>query len=227
MKINDASKFLYKAWCKFLRLFWRVGIFILRLWRVPRYFYGHKNFVPSRYSIFEGKKIAVVGNAESIFDSEYGELIDSMDVIVRINHGVISRTESQGSRTHILAMSCRMPEKDLVKNFNPEIIYWMTPKWMGMWPYSKDLMRRMFFFPKSDWSALYISLGHARPSTGFMITTFILSSSPAEIHLFGFDFGASKTFYNDDSYVSPHNYIAEKNILRNHARENVLVIHQC
>ena len=66
--------------------------------------------------------ISVVGNAKSIFDKKYGKIIDSADLVIRFNGGVIIDPESQGIKTDILAYS--LYKKNL-KDFG-EVEYWVT-----------------------------------------------------------------------------------------------------
>ena len=46
--------------------------------------------------------IAVVGNARSIFEQEHGELIDSMDTVVRFNDGIPASPKHQGTKTSLV-----------------------------------------------------------------------------------------------------------------------------
>ena len=47
----------------------------------------------------------------------------------------------------------------------------------------------------------------------------------ADISLFGFDFGKTKTFYNDDDYITPHNYAREGYLTDLWAKEGKLRIY--
>ena len=46
------------------------------------------------------KSVAVVGNASSLFDKEYGELIDSHDVVIRFNKTAIFYEDLNCEKTH-------------------------------------------------------------------------------------------------------------------------------
>ena len=61
--------------------------------------------------IFYQKSVALVGNSESLLTKEYGNLIDSYDVVCRINRGIeniINNPISSGTKIDILfyAMCC-------------------------------------------------------------------------------------------------------------------------
>lgn len=56
-------------------------------------------------SFFEGKSIAIIGGADSVFAEKRGAYIDSFDIVVRINKGIESDTKNSeylGKRTDIL-----------------------------------------------------------------------------------------------------------------------------
>jgi len=60
-------------------------------------------------SIFKGKKVALVGNAESLLSQDKGSDIDSHDIVCRINLGPnLCGTKSHGNKTDVLFFS--MPE---------------------------------------------------------------------------------------------------------------------
>jgi hypothetical protein len=170
--------------------------------------------------------VALVGNAQSLLDTEFGSQIDGMDLVVRMNHGVILKPISQGRRTDILAMSCRMSEANLLRQFDPKAIFWMTPRWWYIAPYSRKVMQRVSFFPHRDWKRLsHERLDGRRPSTGFMTAQLLLQLGAGEVNLFGFDFGGTPTFYNAPSYQTPHDYAAEARLLRAQAAAGALTIH--
>ncbi len=173
-----------------------------------------------------GKRVALVGNAQSLLKTEFGSQIDSMDLVVRMNHGAILKPISQGRRTDVLAMSCRMSEADLLRQFDPAAIFWMTPRWWHIAPYSRAVMRRVSFYPRRDWERLSrVRLNGRRPSTGFMTAQLLMQLGASEVHLFGFDFGDTPTFYNAPDYQTPHDYAAEERHLRAQAVDGTLMIH--
>ena len=199
-----------------------------RTWALARHFLlGDALPIQAHAPLFKGRRVAIVGNAESLLRTRFGAQIDAMDVVVRINHGVARHPASQGQRTDVLAMSCRMPEADLLRNFDPALILWMTPRWRHIQPYSRQVMRRVCFFPGQAWRHLSQDLlGGRRPSTGFMTTMQLLQlDAAAEIHLFGFDFGATRTYYNAPDYQTPHDYAAEARILSAQVAAGRLTIH--
>lgn len=204
------------------------GVVLHRAWALTRHFLlGDARPIQAHAPLFEGRRVAIVGNAESLLGTRFGAQIDAMDVVVRINHGVVRQPVSQGRRTDVLAMSCRMLETDLLQHFDPALILWMTPRWRHLQPYSRRVMQRVCFFPGRAWRHLSQDLlGGRRPSTGFMTTMQLLQLDiAAEIHLFGFDFGVTRTFYNAPGYQTPHDYAAEARLLSAQVACGRLVIH--
>ena len=48
----------------------------------------HNKFTEELKQYCEGKRVLLVGNAASLFNHEYGDLIDSYDVVVRFGKGI-------------------------------------------------------------------------------------------------------------------------------------------
>ncbi len=130
--------------------------------------------------LINGRTVAVIGNAESIFSHAFGEEIDRHDIIIRMNRGVIKSPESQGSRTDLWISSCSenlAPEEFVMNHFflNNNIKYWiwMTPKCANVPAYSESLMKRLLLYPFLNWYGLYRKLNSHRPSTGAMLIDYI------------------------------------------------------
>ena len=49
---------------------------------------------------FDNKSIAIIGNAKSLFDKNYGDEIDSNDIVIRINKGIEVCTQPNNSKSH-------------------------------------------------------------------------------------------------------------------------------
>jgi len=50
--------------------------------------YKRKALIPFNKNWFEGKRVAIIGGADSAYKHKLGDYIDSFDVVVRINNGV-------------------------------------------------------------------------------------------------------------------------------------------
>ena len=62
----------------------------LQEWREAYLFkkYSRKALIPFDENWFKGKRVAIIGGADSAYKEKLGEYIDSFDVVVRINNGV-------------------------------------------------------------------------------------------------------------------------------------------
>ena len=153
----------------------------------------------------EGKNIAVIGNASSIFNNFHD--IDSHEVIIRMNKGFPQGKEKfLGKRTDIVASSLFLTseEKQL---FEPHYYLYCSPK---MHEIMNDRCDNIFFYSKFDWNLLKMKLG-SRPSTGCMVIDFLNQYlNKKEIHLYGFDFWKTYNHYTKKNHVSWHDPEAEK-----------------
>jgi hypothetical protein len=163
--------------------------------------------------IFDGRSVAVVGNAQSIFDYTYGSEIDSHDTIIRMNHGYVREPKCQGSRTDVLCAACQLTKEE-IKKLNPKYIIFTTKK--------RDVMKismaisshNLYFAPKAIWNDLYQNFDSRGPSTG--ITTIEILNrffAPRQVTLFGFDWMQTKTFYKDSYYAAGHEWNTERRMI--------------
>lgn len=150
-----------------------------------------------------GKRIAIVGNAKSLFDKNYGAEIDDHDVVIRFNKGFITKPESQGTKTDILILAIEMPEAD-IDRFNAKYVF-------NRCTLRRNKTRACWHFSLDDRKRLQKALG-AKPSTGMLAIDLCMQYSP-NVDLYGFDWGASPTFYNPEGYKTPHNYELEEGIV--------------
>jgi len=76
-----------------------------------------------------------------------------------------------------------------------------------------------------DWKRLSRGRPNGRrPYTGSMEAKLLLQIGAREVHLFGFDFGDTPTFFNALDYQTPHDYPAEVCHLRAQAAAGALTI---
>jgi len=161
------------------------------------------------------KKIALVGNASSIFDFKNGSRIDACDVVIRMNAGFIKNPDSQGKKTDILALSLALNVEDIVKEFNPKLVIWATSKRNLMPQNYKNNFFNFCLHPLIIWFKLRIRL-NARPSTGAIMVNYLTKYCDSDkIELFGFDFFKTKTFYNQIHHIGPHAPSKEEKFFKN------------
>lgn len=134
------------------------------------------------------KIISVVGNAKSIFDKKDGKIIDSADLIIRFNGGVVIEPESQGSKTNILAYSGR---RYYLKEFD-KAESWVTTTFEER----RDLQNRL----------------GKKPSNGLVVLERLKNKyEDYHVRIFGFDWKETITWYRSEpSQQESHDYEKEK-----------------
>lgn len=132
--------------------------------------------------------ISVVGNAKSIFGKKDGKLIDSADLVIRFNGGVIINPESQGIKTDILAYS--LYKKNL-KDFG-EVEYWVTNSFE-----ERNTLQQML---------------NTKPTNGLIVLERLKNKyKDHHVRIFGFDWKETITWYRDPpTKLEHHDYEKEK-----------------
>ena len=160
----------------------------------------------------DGRSVALIGNARSIFDRQQGPQIDQNDVVIRMNAGFIKEPLCQGSRTDVWVSSLAVPVENVIAEFDPCVVVWATSKRREI---PADYGVQEFPFEKHpllEWARLRWTLG-ARPSTGLIIANYIYRRcTPSVVNVFGFDHFKSGTFYNETENLGPHKPDPEHNM---------------
>jgi hypothetical protein len=178
---------------------------------------------------FEGKTVAIIGNAMSLFDKEYGKEIDAHDVVVRLNKAAMlydkfDAENSHGKRTDVW-MFWRTAE---YKKYFSKIDVKILKMHMGHQDRkSLDLKLVDHVYPNSLYSSLKkVSGKHNNPTTGFMAIDYVLNCDPSILNVYGFDWKETPTYTDPDrkkDKVCPHDHETEKIYCKNEifTRENV------
>lgn len=129
---------------------------------------------------------AIVGNAQSIFDREDGDIIDQHDIVVRINSPYIKKAKCQGRKTSIIFTNRRraMHVKALkqTRRHQYQIIILNDVCANDFERISKEI--------ESD-----VGESSARPTTGFMAIYYVFGLG-YDIQLFGFDWYKTPSITN-------------------------------
>jgi hypothetical protein len=152
----------------------------------------------------DGKTVAIVGNATSLLDHAFGAMIDSHDVVVRMNRGTPVNPAAQGAKFDVWCFSVMKTHAETLQRATPAFSVWMSPKCREDYDGSIDVS----FYPLQFWQDLHHRLT-ARPSVGAMTIDLVSRSSARTVSVFGFDFKRSGTFYDPGLHIGPHNYAAE------------------
>ena len=163
--------------------------------------------------------LSIVGNAESIFQKEYGSLIDARATI-RFNRADIIKNECQGSRWDFLASS----EINTFEKYNVE-----TPKFHTL-IFTPTKREQEYKIKKVNFEADKIRLPleqslwlekelGAPPSTGLQILYYLDQINNKDVGIFGFDFKETKTFYEIRN-KGKHDYIKERSFVLKMIEQN-------
>jgi hypothetical protein len=159
--------------------------------------------------LVEGRKVALVGNAQSLFEGESGAEIEGSAIVARLNFGVVRSEAHQGRRTDILFFATKMKRATAMRLFGCRTFVWGSPRRLFI-----DLRfllhpNELAFVPLDDADRLAVRLG-ARPSTGLVALHLLLNRLGAgEVRLYGFDWKQTPTFYEDSILRNVHDWEAE------------------
>jgi hypothetical protein len=163
--------------------------------------------------LFEGKTVALVGNAQSLFGGGLGPEIESAAVVARMNFGFVSSSNDQGWRTDALFFATKMSHSKALELFGCSRFIWSSPK--------RDTIALGFllrpqsiaFVPLEDARRLEAQL-NARPSTGLVALHLLLNRmGAAQVRLYGFDWKATKTFYETTIFRNVHAWENERDLV--------------
>lgn len=161
------------------------------------------------------KRIAIVGNAASLFETKYGPEIDKHEFVIRFNRGFITKPESQGTKTDLVLLATKLTEEEL--NSYHARFYADRSR-----HYGNDVRYRI---PDRERAVMKSYLGR-QPSTGFIAIDMCLYYEAAQIDLYGFDWEETPTFYNPEGYKTDHDYDREKDVVLAYEKAGILKINK-
>jgi hypothetical protein len=171
---------------------------------------------------FKKKTIAVVGNALSLFDSEYGENIDSHDVVVRLNLGpkVMGRA-SHGNKLTVLACSrlCFLERTGVREEVGP--IWTLHTSQRGR---IDPPPHGVSYLDLDSLTELRIRMGLQKkqdPSAGIATLWYISRCAPRSVDVYGFDWKQTPTFYDPTRIHDSHAYDLEKQFCESYFRDQL------
>lgn len=174
------------------------------------------------HKLFFGKRVALIGNSDSLCYKNYGEEIDSHEIVVRMNRGIFALgTESHGSKIDVILYSKPTVFKGLIEPFEklPELFKNCT--YIHTYPANKNnkiFSKSTYFYPAIERYYFTLPVGfHKRSqkllSTGACAIDLIIKCQPRQLNLYGFDWNKTDTFYQSVNYEitkDKHNFIVEK-----------------
>lgn len=148
---------------------------------------------------FANQSVALIGNAMSLFDKEYGKEIDEHDVVVRLNKAAMFYTnfdaaKSHGTRTDVWMFWAVAEYREFIKTVTCKTMH-MAHVGRGY----KSPKRIDFYYPIDMRDKIKRHAGnHHNPSTGMMALDYIYNCEPKSISIYGFDWKKTPTFTDPD-----------------------------
>ena len=142
----------------------------------------------------QGKRIIIIGNSNQMIGSNSAKIIDSYDIVVRINKGYQYRrtalSSSIGFNTHILAIGMKSAQLASTVIKSNSLDYILSPI-----IYSERLdYPNVYNVDDETYNLLKTSLGNFKPSTGISVYNFFNRFiNFNRLDLIGFDFFTSST----------------------------------
>ncbi|MGL6211581.1 MAG: glycosyltransferase family 29 protein [Paracoccaceae bacterium] len=153
-------------------------------------------------------RVALVGNARSLEQRDYGAEIDGADLIIRINRAPMPNAASHGTRTDVLALAVGIDSAS-VQQLNPALTLWMSHKRKRL-PWHVATRAGFALPPRVAFERLRAQLG-APPTTGLLMIDLLERSPATQITLYGFDFFASQSLTGSRTAAQvPHDFAAER-----------------
>ncbi|MDP5306600.1 glycosyltransferase family 29 protein [Paracoccus spongiarum] len=154
-----------------------------------------------------GKRVALIGNARALADSDHGAAIDAADLVIRINRAPMPAAASHGTRTDWLGLAMRLSDGDRAR-IGASRVLWMSPKRKRL-DWQTATGAGFYLHPLADYAALRDLLA-APPTTGAMLIDLLLRSRLRMLTLYGFDFFASQSLSGRRSAAQvPHDFGSE------------------
>lgn len=163
----------------------------------------------------KGKRVVLVGPSKTLSMQEEGELIDSYDVVVRLNNMLNIPDDMKkhlGSRTDVVYATLDDPPKkmaiDCVKN---KVKFLSSSYPRDEWFFPERMLKNVMTLKKINKfktvvipNEPYFSIkkhNKTRPNTGFSAIIDLLSSDLKELHIIGIDFYRSVCLEGENSYI--------------------------
>jgi len=160
------------------------------------------------YGDLRDKTVAVVGNARSLSQAEFGAYIDQADIVVRINSSPIPDPKSHGQRTTWIATSIPL-SADVIDARSPQRVLWMTSKRKRL-PWTLATSSGFYLHPADQHHRLIGEMG-CLPTTGVLVLDMLRRAPVHAVTIFGFDFFASLSLSGARTATQvPHDFATEK-----------------
>ena len=153
---------------------------------------------------FQDKSVAVVGNAQSLFEYNYGHIIDNNDLVIRINLGFLADNPiSHGVKTDWLIFNNYNFLKKYSNIFNHPCNFHLLEIYNLDFIYNNNASQIDNFSKLSrtipiECCEKFQFKRDKKPSTGLCIIYMLSLLNTKQVSIFGFDFKKTITWYNQN-----------------------------
>lgn len=168
---------------------------------------------------FEGKTVAVVGNAASLIKQSYGKEIDQAEVVVRMNRGGYRFPEfprQMGMRLDVWCMQNVRQNKAHFDKPHTKNVYKMQMDTIDVSPQFIEMANLVF--SQEDRKYLDSNLSK-KSSTGLRVLYYISKQNPKKVFVYGFDWKESYSWHERRKCIA-HNFEEEKKYCMNNFFNN-------
>jgi hypothetical protein len=159
---------------------------------------------------FEGKTVAIVGNAESLIRQRYGQEIDQAEVVVRINRGGHQYTSfsiQMGTRLDVWCMQNIKQNKMFFHKPHTSNVLKMQMDTIDVSPHFIELVNLVYDKEMCKELSSHLS---KKPSTGLRVLDYVYRSNPKEVYVYGFDWKETFSWHEKRVCVA-HDFKEERN----------------
>lgn len=174
-------------------------------------------------SEFRGRRVIIVGPAETIFEDLKGTCVDDYDVVVRLNNGIplaATRPDVLGHRTDVLIHNMREEGDRSAGDISPEYLNAQNVKKLICLNWGSSRLRKRYYkkrdmlkafgspdieiLPPDFMTTLRCDLKGRSPTVGISAILFFLDCDVEEVAIHGFTFFETKyaESYNDSVKTS-------------------------
>lgn len=153
------------------------------------------------------KSVAIIGNARSLLDKNYGREIDSHDIVIRMNKSPLVF----GSYEYYTAIGSKFDIWSVWRKREYENLTLFVPRdtiQMSYWQDNTD--RSIDYYPESKYMPLIRNSGVGNPSTGLLTLDWVSHQSPKLVNIYGFDWKETPTLTDIDKNDLYHNFDKER-----------------
>jgi len=169
------------------------------------------------------KNAILVGNSEKILEKDNGKLIDSYDVVIRMNYGHPTDREKQlGTRTDIWSSSNTEKRHLESYEFFKNVPYILFPN-IRIYDKYKPIGKNIFYNDEGNYRNFIGDFKSPRPSTGAITIDYLLNTvgTLKSLTIIGFDFFNSPTFYNRKNFRVIHKTDVEQKYIE---KQDLIII---